>query len=82
MKRSLIVLVLCFVITHFSSAQYEAKNQILDDFIQKGIADWQIPGMVTVVVKNSHVVFQKAYGVKDINIEAAVDEQTKIFCFA
>ena len=44
--------------------------------IVQGMADWQIPGLVTVVVKDGQVLFKKAYGVKNLESKAPVDEHT------
>ena len=68
----LFFLLLCYS----ASAQYEDKNNALDVFIKKGMADWEIPGMVTVVVHKGKVVFQKAYGVKDKRTKTPVDKHS------
>ena len=56
-------------------AQADPLNQF-DQFIQVGMKEWQIPGMVTVVVHNNEVVFSKAYGQLDIRSDRKVDQQT------
>lgn len=57
-------------------AQYEAQNQKFDAMIQRGMKDWKIPGLATVVVKDGQVVFQKTYGIRDLETQEPVDEQT------
>ena len=57
-------------------AQDEVKNKKLDQMIIKGIKDWQIPGLTTIIVKGDKVIFKKAYGVKNLNTMEPVDEYT------
>ncbi len=58
------------------SAQYKTQNKKLDAMIIQGMKDWQIPGLATLVVKDGKVVFQKTYGVKDMDSQEQVDENT------
>lgn len=58
------------------AAQQTANNKQLDAMIEKGMADWKIPGLATIVVKKGEVVFQKTYGVKNLETKEAVDENT------
>lgn len=51
-------------------------SESLDAMVRKGMADWEIPGMVTTVVQDGEVVFSKAYGVSNLRSKAAVDRQT------
>lgn len=48
----------------------------LDQYINKGLKDWDIPGLSIVVVKDGKVVVMKGFGVKDIVTKAPVDENT------
>lgn len=48
----------------------------LDSFIQRGLTDWQLPGLSIVIVKDGKPVFMKGYGVRDIETKAPVDENT------
>jgi CubicO group peptidase (beta-lactamase class C family) len=52
------------------------KSKKLNAMIEKGMKEWQIPGLSAVVVKNGEVVFKKAYGLKDIETKKLVDENT------
>ena len=69
---SLPLMFLCFSI----NAQNKAKSNILDEMIIRGIKDWKIPGLTAVVVKNSEIVFQKTYGVKNLKTREPIDEYT------
>jgi CubicO group peptidase (beta-lactamase class C family) len=48
----------------------------LDSYIQKGLKDWNLPGLSVVIVKNGNVVWMKGYGVRDIETKKPVDENT------
>lgn len=48
----------------------------LDAYINRGLKDWQLPGLSIVVVKDGRIVLMKGYGVKDLNTKAPVDENT------
>src|SRR3954451_21588709 len=48
----------------------------LDSYINKGIQDWNIPGLSVVIVKDGKVVWMKGYGVRDLQSRKPVDEQT------
>ena len=57
-------------------AQDKGKNEKLDEMIMKGIQDWKIPGLAAIVVKDGKVVFQKTYGVKNLETKEPVDGNT------
>lgn len=40
--------------------------EIFDYYIQNALQEWKTPGLSVVVVKNSNVVFKKAYGVQNL----------------
>lgn len=48
----------------------------LDNYIQRGMNSWDIPGMAVVIVKDGKVVTMKGYGVKDLETKESVDENT------
>ena len=48
----------------------------MDSYIQKGLKDWNLPGLAVVIVKDGKVVWMKGYGVKDIQTNKPVDENT------
>ncbi len=78
MKRLLrcIVLFSCSLLVLHSSAQPSFIKDSLDNYIQQGIKDWQVPGLAIVIVKDGKVVLMKGFGVKDINQTDPVDENT------
>ncbi|MEJ0080367.1 MAG: serine hydrolase domain-containing protein [Puia sp.] len=48
----------------------------LDMYIEKGLKDWNLPGLAVVIVKDGKVIFMKGYGVRDIETKKPVDENT------
>jgi len=48
----------------------------LDDYVNKALVDWQIPGVAVCVIKDGKVVFMKGYGVREMNKPDKVDENT------
>ncbi|MGI9549995.1 MAG: serine hydrolase [Aurantibacter sp.] len=62
--------------TYFLNAQESENNEKLDAMIVQGMKDWKIPGLATIVVKDGQVVFQKTYGVKNLETKEPVNENT------
>ncbi|GAB2956954.1 serine hydrolase [Hymenobacter coalescens] len=48
----------------------------LDQYIQRGMRQWQIPGLAVVVVKDGQVVVSKGYGVRAVGKPEPVDANT------
>ncbi|WP_026899349.1 serine hydrolase [Daejeonella oryzae] len=48
----------------------------LDSYIQKGIAQWDIPGLAIAIVKDGKTIVSKGYGVRDLKTKDPVDENT------
>ncbi|MGL4364542.1 MAG: serine hydrolase [Bacteroidales bacterium] len=53
----------------------------IDAFIEKGMIDWDIPGVAVAVVKDGKVVHLKGYGLREVGKPEKVDENT-IFAIA
>lgn len=76
-KNSNRLLSVLFLFTLAISQGQQNKNVAqLDSMIVKGMKDWKVPGLATIVVKDGKVVFQKTYGVKNLETKEAVDENT------
>jgi CubicO group peptidase (beta-lactamase class C family) len=48
----------------------------LDAYIQRGMEQWQIPGLAIAIVKDGKVLFMKGYGVRETGKPDKVDENT------
>lgn len=60
-----------------TSAQLPAfVTDSLDAYIERGMKQWQVPGLAIAIVKDGQVVVSKGYGVRDISRPDPVDENT------
>jgi CubicO group peptidase (beta-lactamase class C family) len=75
MKKILLLLLLVSYQSVFAQVPSFIKDS-LDSYITQGIKDWQVPGLSIVIVKDGKVVLMKGYGVRDIQTQKPVDENT------
>ena len=54
----------------------EAPSKDFDDYVNKALKDWDVPGLAIAIVKNDQIVFAKGYGVRKLGDTSAVDEKT------
>ena len=59
----------------FSQTELNKLNE-LTSFIEKGMADWEIPGLSVSVVKNGKTIYQKGFGLKNMHLTEAVNEHS------
>lgn len=50
--------------------------QGFDDYVNKAMKDWEVPGMAIAVVKDDKMVFAKGYGLRELGKPEPVDERT------
>jgi CubicO group peptidase (beta-lactamase class C family) len=77
MKKNLILLL--FILPAITGIAQEVPSFIkdsLDAYVQKGLTDWQIPGLAVCVVKDGKVIVMKGYGFKEVGTNNKVDENT------
>jgi CubicO group peptidase (beta-lactamase class C family) len=75
-RASLIYLLLFATLgTQMARAQ-EAPLVGFDDYINKALRDWEVPGMAIAIVKDDKLLLAKGYGVRKIGEATAVDERT------
>ena len=72
----IIGLILILLIGSLSVAAQDAPLQGFDDYVNKAIKDWEVPGLAIAVVKDDKVVFAKGYGVRELGKPSPVDERT------
>ena len=84
MKKLFSILILFFAITHIIAQKNKTSLQAdiiaFDNYIQKAMQDWQIPGMAVAIVKNNEIIFSKGYGVREIGTNKKVDTKTMFVC--
>ncbi len=54
----------------------EAPLNGFDDYVNKSLRDWEVPGMAIAIVKEDRIVLAKGYGVKKLGDPAPVNERT------
>ena len=79
MKR--IALFVTFTVyTTVASAQRIDRSKFikdsLDNYINRALTNWRIPGAAVCIVKDNKVVMMKAYGIKELGLPAKVDINT------
>lgn len=76
-----VVMLLCLSLLPERTLQAQtdnpAREKELDTFIEKGMQDWKLPGLSTVVVKDGKVVYLKGFGIRTLGNNAAVDADTQ-----
>ena len=65
-----------FILSFNSSRAQTSFTDSLDSYIKRGLADWNLPGLAVVIVKDGRIVLEKGYGIRDIETKAPVDENT------
>ncbi len=77
---------LFFVCSIFLCTKVHAQPSFIKDsleqYIQQGLKDWQIPGLSIVIIKDGKVVTMKGYGVRDINEPTSVVDENTLFMIA
>jgi CubicO group peptidase (beta-lactamase class C family) len=82
MKKALTLAVLLIFVASFGVVRAQESKlpsfvtDSLDNYIKRGLASWNIPGLSVAIVKDGKVVFMKGYGVTRIGGAEPVDENT------
>lgn len=75
MKKN-VYLFACLLFTFQLSAQPSFIKDSIETYIQQGMKDWDVPGLSIVIIKDGKIVHMKGYGVKNIQSNEPVDENT------
>lgn len=76
MKRWSAVAVACVLLHGPVAAQTPAPPKGLDAYVQRVMAQWQVPGLAVALVKDGKVVLARGYGVRQLGKPEAVDGGT------
>jgi CubicO group peptidase (beta-lactamase class C family) len=68
-------LLLVLALAQTALAQNGSLNGF-DDYVNKALKEWEVPGVAIAVVKGDQVVLAKGYGVRKLGDPAPVDERT------
>jgi CubicO group peptidase (beta-lactamase class C family) len=71
-----IVLALLVVTSGRPAPAQESALDGLDDYVNKALRDWNVPGLSIAIVKDDRVVLAKGYGVATLGDSTPVDEKT------
>src|SRR5437763_4107845 len=75
--KKLFLISFSFLLFHFClQAQPSFIKDSIDNYINIGMKDWNIPGLAIVIVKDGQVVMMKGYGVRNLETKEPVDENT------
>jgi CubicO group peptidase (beta-lactamase class C family) len=75
--KSLTILIACLAVSISLSAQTPSFiSDSIDNYVKQGLKDWNLPGLSIVIVKDGKVVLMKGYGVRSIETNQPVDENT------
>lgn len=76
MKHSAFVALFLFLFLLSAAQTPSFIKDSIESYINKGLRDWDVPGLSVVIVKDGKVVLMKGFGVKDIRTKQPVDENT------
>ena len=76
MKTRCFMLVLLLLVVVQVVVAQQAPGPDFDEYVNKALKEWEVPGVAIAIVKNDRVVFAKGYGVRELNKPAPVDEET------
>ncbi len=80
MKRISLLGICCILAFTIARAQTDTLPSFvkdsLDNYINRAMQDWEIPGLSLAIVKNGKLVMAKGYGVKEMGGTDKVDENT------
>ncbi len=71
--RVISVLLLFFLI---QVAYGQTPEPGFDEYVEKAMKEWEVPGLAIAIVKDDKIVFARGYGVRELGGAAGVNEQT------
>lgn len=74
--RNLLLSFFSLALYSLTTAQPVFIKDSLNEYIQQGMKDWNIPGLAIAIVKDGKIIFMKGYGVRDIISQEPVNENT------
>src|ERR1700680_869608 len=80
MKKLYFLLAGIIIFTSVADAQHVDRDKFISDslnnYINRALTNWRIPGAAVCIVKDGKVVMMKAYGIKEMGLTANVDVNT------
>jgi CubicO group peptidase (beta-lactamase class C family) len=75
-RTGLIYLLLFVTLGAQMARAQEAPLIGFDDYVNKALRDWEVPGMAVAIIKDDKILLAKGYGVRKMGEAAPVDERT------
>jgi CubicO group peptidase (beta-lactamase class C family) len=69
-----VLVLLLLLLTQLAYAQ--APEPGFDEYIDKAMKEWEVPGLAIAIVKDDRIVYAKGYGVKELGGSSPVNERT------
>src|ERR1700743_1103044 len=80
MKKLLMVAAGCFFIINFGRAQSVGRVAFLSDslneYVNRALTYWRIPGAAVCIVKDGKVVLMRGYGIRELGLNDRVNNNT------
>lgn len=74
--RAISVSILILILGSLSVLAQPVQLQGFDEYAEKAMKDWKVPGMAIAVIKDDKIVFAKGFGVRELGKPENVDEHT------
>lgn len=75
-KRSFVCLLLLVLVSAPTVRAQESVLNGFDDYVNKALKEWEVPGVAIAIVKNDKVILSRGYGVRKIGENTPVDDKT------
>ncbi len=76
LKRIFISITLFLTAVQLIGQIDQSRIDSLEQYYQKALSDWNVPGMAVAIVTKDKVLFSKGFGIADIETREAVDDNT------
>ncbi len=74
-KSYICLIVVALLAAGYASAQTEKLNGF-EEYAEKAMRDWEVPGMAIAIVKDDKIVYSKGFGVRKLGDPTPVDDRT------
>ncbi|MBA3255044.1 MAG: serine hydrolase [Pyrinomonadaceae bacterium] len=76
-RRFCLIAFLLLVVVSFQPAHgQEAPLNGFDDYVNKALREWEVPGLAIAIIKDDRIVLAKGYGLRKLGDPAPVNERT------
>ena len=72
----LIILLLFVLVAFLPAYAQEAPLNGFDDYVNKALREWEVPGLAIAIIKDDRIVLAKGYGVRKLGDPTPVNERT------